>query len=123
MNARSVRRAGLLAAGLSASLVLAACGSGSSGDSADQPVVGLITKTDTNPFFVKMREGAEAKAKGKGEPASPQERMKQWWSSARTFTPREDDAKSDVVQCKIGRTVRFTSQSDCANSGGRVAGG
>ena len=29
-------------------------------------IVGLITKTDTNPFFVKMREGAEAKAKELG---------------------------------------------------------
>jgi hypothetical protein len=26
----------------------------------------LITKTDTNPFFVKMREGAEAKAEELG---------------------------------------------------------
>jgi ABC-type sugar transport system substrate-binding protein len=23
-----------------------------------QPVIGLITKTETNPFFVKMKEGA-----------------------------------------------------------------
>ncbi len=30
--------------------------------SADEVIVGLITKTDTNPFFVKMKEGAEAKA-------------------------------------------------------------
>ena len=30
--------------------------------SAEDMIVGLITKTDTNPFFVKMREGAEAKA-------------------------------------------------------------
>ena len=29
-------------------------------------IVGLITKTNTNPFFVKMREGAEAKAKELG---------------------------------------------------------
>jgi fructose transport system substrate-binding protein len=28
-----------------------------------EDTVGLITKTETNPFFVKMREGAEAKAK------------------------------------------------------------
>ena len=28
--------------------------------------VGLITKTETNPFFVKMREGAQAKAKELG---------------------------------------------------------
>ncbi|WP_299638374.1 sugar ABC transporter substrate-binding protein [Devosia sp.] len=30
---------------------------------AQDTTVGLITKTETNPFFVKMREGAEAKAK------------------------------------------------------------
>ncbi|BCP52721.1 sugar ABC transporter [Kaistia sp. 32K] len=29
-------------------------------------VIGLITKTETNPFFVKMREGAQAKAKELG---------------------------------------------------------
>jgi fructose transport system substrate-binding protein len=32
----------------------------------DKAIVGLITKTNTNPFFVKMREGAEAKAKEAG---------------------------------------------------------
>ena len=31
-----------------------------------QPVIGLITKTETNPFFVKMKEGAEAAAKAQG---------------------------------------------------------
>jgi fructose transport system substrate-binding protein len=31
-----------------------------------KPIVGLITKTNTNPFFVKMREGAEAKAREAG---------------------------------------------------------
>lgn len=33
---------------------------------ADEVIVGLITKTNTNPFFVKMREGAQAKAKEAG---------------------------------------------------------
>ena len=33
---------------------------------AGQVKVGLITKTDTNPFFVKMKEGAEAEATAKG---------------------------------------------------------
>jgi fructose transport system substrate-binding protein len=33
---------------------------------ADGPVVGLITKTSTNKFFVKMKEGFEAKAKELG---------------------------------------------------------
>ena len=29
---------------------------------ADQPIIGLITKTETNPFFVKMKEGAQTAA-------------------------------------------------------------
>jgi fructose transport system substrate-binding protein len=33
---------------------------------AEGPIVGLVTKTFTNPFFVKMREGAQAKAKELG---------------------------------------------------------
>lgn len=33
---------------------------------ADTPIVGLITKTNTNPFFVKMKAGAEEAAKAHG---------------------------------------------------------
>jgi fructose transport system substrate-binding protein len=33
---------------------------------AEEVIVGLITKTNNNPFFVKMKEGAEAKAKEVG---------------------------------------------------------
>lgn len=33
---------------------------------ADRPIVGLITKTNTNPFFVKMKAGAEEAAKAQG---------------------------------------------------------
>ncbi|ANG62957.1 sugar ABC transporter [Marinobacterium aestuarii] len=33
---------------------------------AEQTIVGLITKTNTNPFFVKMRKGAEQKAEAEG---------------------------------------------------------
>jgi fructose transport system substrate-binding protein len=42
-------------AALTALLLAASCGS-------SETVVGLITKSNTNPFFVKMREGAEATA-------------------------------------------------------------
>ena len=42
-----------------------AAGSGSGGG-GDPVTVGLITKTETNPFFVKMKEGAEAAAEGSG---------------------------------------------------------
>ncbi|WP_017200020.1 substrate-binding domain-containing protein [Arthrobacter sp. M2012083] len=64
MTARTQRRgltvkaaAFIAAAGLTATL--AACSS-SAADS--KPLVGLITKTDDNPYYVKMREGAEKKA-------------------------------------------------------------
>jgi len=33
---------------------------------AGEPVIGLITKTETNPFFVKMKEGATEAGKAKG---------------------------------------------------------
>ena len=33
---------------------------------ARQPIVGLITKTDTNPFFVKMKEGAQRRPTQQG---------------------------------------------------------
>jgi fructose transport system substrate-binding protein len=51
---------------------VAACGSDDSGSASssgdggggggDKVTVGLITKTETNPFFVKMKEGAQAQA-------------------------------------------------------------
>ncbi|POX51692.1 sugar ABC transporter [Streptomyces sp. Ru71] len=53
-----------------AALTLTACGSGSGSSStaagSGEVKVGLITKTDTNPFFVKMKEGAEQAAKAEG---------------------------------------------------------
>ncbi|MFR9793903.1 sugar ABC transporter substrate-binding protein [Streptomyces sp. MB22_4] len=53
-----------------AALALTACGSGSGSGSAASGSgtvkIGLITKTDTNPFFVKMKEGAERAAKQDG---------------------------------------------------------
>ena len=49
----------LLAAAVLAGIATVAAG-------ADQPVIGLITKTDTNPFFVKMKEGATEMAKARG---------------------------------------------------------
>ncbi|GGV44899.1 sugar ABC transporter substrate-binding protein [Kitasatospora herbaricolor] len=61
--------AALLAGGMA--LTLTACGSGSKGStdagSAGGSIkVGLITKTDTNPFFVKMKEGAQKAAQESG---------------------------------------------------------
>jgi len=61
-RSRGLRLAGV--AGLAAAFALSACG-GDSG-SGDEPIVGLITKTDTNPFFVKMKEGAQQAADKQG---------------------------------------------------------
>jgi fructose transport system substrate-binding protein len=52
---------------LAVGVLLAACSGGSASSApasgaTGQVIVGLITKTDTNPFFVKMKEGAQAKA-------------------------------------------------------------
>jgi fructose transport system substrate-binding protein len=62
---------GRLATGavLALTLAAAACGgsgSGSGSGSGGKPIVGLITKTDTNPFFVKMKEGAQQAAAQQG---------------------------------------------------------
>jgi fructose transport system substrate-binding protein len=65
---------GLLAVGVAGALMtgVAACGgddssssssSGSGGSGQKQVTIGLITKTESNPFFVKMKEGAQAQAK------------------------------------------------------------
>ena len=48
------------------SLALIAMAFGGVAAAADQPVIGLITKTETNPFFVKMKEGAQTAATAKG---------------------------------------------------------
>ena len=64
----AIGAAGMLAAGV------AACGGDDSGSSSsgggggsaskdEQVTIGLITKTESNPFFVKMKEGAQAAAK------------------------------------------------------------
>jgi fructose transport system substrate-binding protein len=62
------RTAGLIAVAVAAALAVTACGnsSSSSGGSSGAVKVGLITKTETNPFFVKMKEGAQKEAQAKG---------------------------------------------------------
>ena len=50
----------------SSALTLAACAFMGTGTASAADIVGLITKTNTNPFFVKMKEGAEAKAQELG---------------------------------------------------------
>lgn len=50
-----------------AGLWLAGCGfSSGAGGAADPLRIGLITKTETNPFFVKMKEGAQEAAHENG---------------------------------------------------------
>ena len=56
-----MKRQQLLSTAMAAALIL-----GLGASASAQEIVGLITKTDTNPFFVKMKEGAEAKAEELG---------------------------------------------------------
>ncbi len=58
--------AGSATATLIAATLLAAVALAAAPAWADGIIVGLITKTDNNPFFVKMRDGAGAKAKELG---------------------------------------------------------
>jgi fructose transport system substrate-binding protein len=65
------RRIGGLIVALLATVSLAACnrdsgGSADSGGGGGDTIVGLITKTDTNPFFVKMKQGAQTAASQSG---------------------------------------------------------
>jgi fructose transport system substrate-binding protein len=46
--------------------ILIALGAGPALAQTSPPVIGLITKTETNPFFVKMKEGAQAAATANG---------------------------------------------------------
>ena len=72
-----------LAAGFAATTTLAA-----------EPVIGLITKTETNPFFVKMKEGFEAKAKELG--LTPPQRGH---AAEQSAVHRGTDAKSKQPGC------------------------
>ncbi|NVK41379.1 MAG: sugar ABC transporter substrate-binding protein [Oceanospirillaceae bacterium] len=51
----------------------------------DKPIIGLITKTNTNPFFVKMKEGAAMKAEASG-------------ADLRTFAGKFDGDNESQVQ-------------------------
>src|SRR6202163_4708378 len=62
-------RLSALAAGAAAMLAVVGCGGSSPTTASSSPkpvIIGLITKTDANPFFVKMRQGAEREAAAKG---------------------------------------------------------
>jgi fructose transport system substrate-binding protein len=53
-----IRMAGLLTASVAAIGLMVSTGA----VAADKPIIGLITKDVTNPFFTKMKEGAQEKA-------------------------------------------------------------
>src|SRR4051794_7781733 len=67
--ARPYGRVAALSAVAALGIGVVGCGSDSSSSSGGsssknkQITIGLITKTETNPFFVKMKEGAQAQAK------------------------------------------------------------
>ncbi|OLE27862.1 MAG: sugar ABC transporter [Catenulispora sp. 13_1_20CM_3_70_7] len=72
MTSRPIKITSAAVTAAALATTLAACGSSSSGGSSGsgsgsgKVSVGLITKTETNPFFVKMKEGAKKAADAAG---------------------------------------------------------
>lgn len=69
MFKRSKRMVALGAAVIAGSMIFTACsgGSGSGGSGGGDAIkIGVVTKTDSNPFFVKIRESAKAAAESEG---------------------------------------------------------
>lgn len=65
---RSKKMVALGAAVLAGSMIFTACssGAGDSGGGDGAIKIGVVTKTDSNPFFVKIRESAKAAAEAEG---------------------------------------------------------
>ncbi|OJU90243.1 MAG: hypothetical protein BGO06_27255 [Shinella sp. 65-6] len=61
MSLHRIRASAYSAAALALGLAL-----GAGAANAQEVIVGLVTKTEVNPFFVKMRQAAEARATEKG---------------------------------------------------------
>jgi fructose transport system substrate-binding protein len=60
------RRISAIGIAAALSLSVTACGGSEAAGTDGKAIVGLITKTDTNPFFVKMKEGAQKAAQEQG---------------------------------------------------------
>jgi fructose transport system substrate-binding protein len=68
-TSRTVRAVAFAVTALTLPALIAGCSStksGGSGGSSDTVAIGLITKTDSNPYFVSMRDAAQAEAKKMG---------------------------------------------------------
>ncbi|MFN8624024.1 MAG: sugar ABC transporter substrate-binding protein [Chloroflexota bacterium] len=66
LRAGALGAAALLAIGTVAGVSAQSPAASDAALNGDGVLIGLITKTDTNPFFVKMKEGAEAEAAAHG---------------------------------------------------------
>ncbi|GGQ68524.1 sugar ABC transporter substrate-binding protein [Couchioplanes azureus] len=66
MRGSSLIKRRLTPAVAAVTLLLGTAACGGDGGSGGDDIVGLITKTDTNPFFVKMKEGAKQAATQQG---------------------------------------------------------
>ena len=69
----------------------------------------------------KAKAAAEAAA-NKGEaPATPEQKQKQWWSSATSLSTADQAPKEDPhIRCRIEKDERFMRRSDCLSQGGKL---
>ena len=88
-------------------------GGGSGGGGGEQPIVGLITKTDTNPFFVKMKEGAQAAADRAGRGAADLRRQ----AGRRQRVAGPGDREPDLGRApRASSSPRATPRPSCPRS-------
>jgi hypothetical protein len=69
----------------------------------------------------KAKAAAEAAANKGGAPATPEEKRKQWWSSASSLSTADQAPKEDPhIRCRIEKDERFMRRSDCLSQGGKI---
>jgi fructose transport system substrate-binding protein len=93
---------------LKATLALATMALAGGAIAADQIVIGLITKTETNPFFVKMKEGAQAEAKKMGAKLMTASGKKDGDTAAQI-------AAIETMTAAGAKTILITSSGDAIN--------
>lgn len=70
----------------------------------------------------KKKEAVAQSAAPAEDQPTPEERLREWWSNARTLGSEEGDTEDPLVSCALRGRTEFVRRSDCLVRGGRPAG-